>query len=433
MLELARSGPAPLSGAPASSKRSLRVATVIPAFRPGSGGHRTIVRLASELRARGHEVSLWLDDRAGWHARERPAATRARFGELFDARELPLNVGFEQWQGADVVLATGWQTVAAALKLGGVAARAYLVQDHEPDFYPPSAEALWAAQTYQLGLHCIAASAWLAELLRTQYGASATHFDLGVDADVYAPGDGARGEPARGHETRHDEKREGKASEAKAHGHEQPMRETRGHDGRRENLVVFYARESTPRRAVPLGLAALAELARRRPEAEIVLFGEDRAGRRIRAPLRWASAPAAWITNAAGRAIADGELRGWRDLGVLREWELAALYARASVGIVLSLTNPSLIALEMMASGLPCVELASEPILATFGEEGPLQLAAPDPLALCAAVERLLDDAAMRARLGSDGMRLVRQRSWRQAGEQVETGLRRALAQAGGE
>ncbi len=37
------------------------------------------------------------------------------------------------------------------------------------------------------GLHCIAASPWLADLVRTRYGASATSFDLGIDHARYRP------------------------------------------------------------------------------------------------------------------------------------------------------------------------------------------------------------------------------------------------------
>lgn len=342
----------------------MRIATVIPSFRRGSGGHATIVHLMHGLRARGHEVSLWLEDCEGRHANESPTLTKRSFASFFAAAGLPLHTGFDGWTGADIVLATGWQTVARALLLPDADARAYLVQDHEPDFYPTSAEALWAAQTYRLGLHCIAASEWLEQLLRDRYGASASHFDLAADRDLYRPGSSAR----------------------------------------RNDLVAFYARAVTPRRAVPLGLAALAELAARRPDVEIALYGESR-------PLQTPFAH--------------------RDLGVLEDSGLALLYSRATVGMVLSLTNPSLTGLEMMACGLPCVELASDSMRATFGEDGPLELCEPDPFALCAAIERLLDNPAARENASRAGVELMEERTWARAAEQVEQGLR-AAAQAGG-
>ena len=359
LAELAERGPAPLVASQGGQDGPLRIATIVPSFRRGSGGHMTIVNLLRELQGLGHEVSLWLEDCEGRHEAEPPELTRRSFAEFFDADGLaPLHTSSGGWDGADVVMATGWQTVARALLLPGVSGRAYLVQDHEPDFYPASAERLLAEATYGQGLHCIAASEWLAELLRTRYGASASHFDLAVDQEVYRPG----------------EERD-----------------------RREDLVVFYARAVTPRRAVPLGLMALAELARQRPDVEIALFGEDR-------PL---AVPFAH-TN----------------LGVLPAGELAALYRRATVGMVFSLTNPSLIALEMMACGLPCVELASEAMLATFGEGGPLQLGPPDPSRLCGILERLLDDSERRDELTAQGQALVGDRVWSRAAGQFEQALR---------
>lgn len=371
LLELARLGPAPLVGGRAGTVSQLSIATVIPSFRRGSGGHATLVNLLRELRALGHSVSLWLEDCDGRHTVERPAVTKRSFVDFFAADGLVLHTDFGAWVGADVVLATGWQTVARALMLPGVGARAYLVQDHEPDFYGASAEALWAAETYRQGLYCLAASPWLAELLRSRYGASATHFDLAVDHAVYRPaGERQRADPPG------------------------------------EDLVVFYARAVTPRRAVPLGLLALAELSRRRPGVQIALYGEARP---LAAPFEH------------------------RDLGVLGDRGLAQLYSEATVGMVLSLTNPSLIGLEMMACGLPCVELASESMLASFGADGPLELAAPDPLALCGAIEGLLDDADHRRRAARAGLELMAERTWERAAAQVERGLSTAMASAAGE
>ncbi len=367
LLELARLGPAPLvaSATPADPGPDphgpLRIATVIPPFWRASGGHATIISLMRELALRGHAVSLWLEDWGGKHARESSATTRRSFGEFFDAPDFEVHTDFRAWTGADVVLATGWQTVPRALLLTGARARAYLVQDHEPEFYGTSAETLFAQWTYRQGLYCIAASPWLADVLRTRYQASACHFDLGVDHAVYRPS---------------------------------------GRD-RRRNLVVFYARAVTPRRAVPLGLLALAELLRRRPELDIALFGGE-------LPLRTAFRHS--------------------HLGVLGAAGLADLYSRATVGMVLSLTNPSLVGLEMMACGLPCVELATESMLATFGSGGPLELVEPDPLRLASALERIVDDPGIRDRMTREGVALMAPRTWARAAGQVELGLRAALS-----
>ncbi len=358
VLELQQRGAAPLTRTPPAPPAPLEIAAIVPSFRRGSGGHATIVRLLGELARRGHTVTAWLEDVEGRHSAERATVTRRSFSEFFDAEALPLHTDFAAWGGADVVLATGWQTVARAMLLPGCGARAYLVQDHEPEFYGTSAESLWAAETYRHDLHCIAASPWLANLLRERYDASASHFDLAVDPDVYRPGGGPRD----------------------------------------AGLVAFYARAATPRRAVPLGLLALEELSRRRDDVSIVLFGQE-------------DVPTPFPSRNLG--IPDG--RG-----------LAELYSRATAGMVLSLTNPSLVGLEMMACGLPCVELASESMVATFGREGPLLLAEPDPLALCAALERLLDDADLRASASTGGVELMAGRTWERAGDQLELAIRQA-------
>jgi glycosyltransferase involved in cell wall biosynthesis len=345
LLEWRRRGPAPLERRRAGDR--LRVAFVIPWFFEGSGGHSTIANLVRGLEARGHACSLWLEG-------EQAGDAQADFEAWFGPVEAPLRAGFEEWGGADVAVATGWQTVHRTLLLDGVAARAYLVQDHEPEFYGTSAERTWAEETYRLGLHCVCASPWLAGVMRERYGASASHFDLGVRHDVYRP----LGSP------------------------------------RRDDLVVLYARAVTPRRAVPLGLLALEEVR----GAEVALFGE-------------------------GRPIATR----FRQLGVLAPDRLARLYAEATVGVVLSMTNPSLVPTEMLACGLPVVDVASEAMVATFGRDGPIALAAFDPLAVAGEVNRLLADPGERARRAQAGVELVRGRTWAAAAEQVESGLRAAL------
>jgi glycosyltransferase involved in cell wall biosynthesis len=356
LLEYLRSGPAPLSGASAGS--SLRVAVVAPQFRRGSGGHKTIADLVRGLEARGHSLSLWIEDEEGRHEGEDvDGLWHAFFGRV----DAPVRLGFDGWDGADVVLATGWQTVHRALVLPGVAARAYLVQDHEPEFFATSARRTWAEQTYGLGLHPICASPWLAGLLRSRYGLEASSFDLGVAHETYKP--------------------------LPTH--------------RRDDLVLFYARAVTERRAVPLGLLALEELKRRRPDVEVALFGE---ARRIITPFEYL------------------------DLGVMAPDKLAHAYASAAVGMCLSMTNPSLVPTEMMACGLPVVDLDVPSMRDTFGADGPVELAAFDPLALCTAVERLLDDLVLRADRSRAGTELAAGRTWARAAEQVEAGLRAAFA-----
>jgi len=330
--ELERLGPIPLTGEPLP-EGPLALGFVLPEFRRASGGHATIAHLARALAARGHRTTLWLDDplgRSGGAER-----FRAFFGAGLDVRD-----DLAGWSPPDVAIATGWQTVASVLRRPA-RSRAYLVQDLEPEFYPASAERLWAQRSYEHGLPAITAGAWLAQRL----GGRA--FDLGIDHGTYRPLPGVQRRPR----------------------------------------VLFYARAATPRRAVPLGLLALAELRTRRPDLEIATFGDP--------------AP-------------PGAPFGLTHLGILDGPALARAYGEASVGLVLSLTNHSLVAQEMAACGLPVVELRTSSTLLAFSEHGPITLAEATPTALADALER--------PRPAQPGWGA--ERTWARAAQQVEAALR---------
>jgi glycosyltransferase involved in cell wall biosynthesis len=360
--EYTRTGPAPLApgASEALNAASLRIAVVVPWWFEGSGGHTTIVDLLRRLEAIGHDCSLWLHDPAGYHESSSDEELAREVRDWFGPMRGPVRRGFDAWQGADVVVATGWQTVHRVALLRGARARAYLVQDHEPEFHATSAEHRWAEETYRLGFHCITAGRWLRDLMTQNYGASASYFDLGVDHDVYWPRDMLRTDP----------------------------------------IVMFYARTITPRRAVPLGLLALEELARRRPVIEFQLFGDER------------------------KPVTQFE---YSHLGVLSGDALAGAYSGAAAGLVLSMTNYSLVAQEMMACGLPCVELDTPSARAAFGDDPPLELARFDPLAIADALERLVMDPDLADQRRQAGLELVRERTWDAAAGQVEAGLREAL------
>jgi O-antigen biosynthesis protein len=364
VLRVSREGPAPLLDPVAgmADRERLHIAVIIPPFERGSGGHSTIFTLLARLEAMGHTCSVWLHDPETWMGTIPATVLRHRVVTEFAPVRAPVLRGFDRWHGADVVVATGWETVHPALLLESCRARAYLVQDHEPDFFPRSAKQLWAEETYSLGLYAIAASRWLRDLLARRYGTEGSWFRLGVDHHTYRP---------------------------------LPVE-------RRRDTVMFYARPTTPRRAVPLGLLALEELRRRRPDVRILTFGHTKA---LRTSM------------------------GYEALGVAAPAQLARSYSEARVGLCLSLTNYSLIPQEMMACGLPCVDVRGGSSEAEFGSAGPVELAEPDPVALAGAVEKLLDDGELWRRRSEAGLAFVADADWDHAARQVEQGLRDALRQ----
>lgn len=336
----------------------LHAAFVVPYFQPGSGGHMTIGNLVRGLEARGHRCSLWIDDPGRRCAGDAAANLRAWFGPF--AGPVAYGTGGLGVAAPDVVVATGWQTALRVRSLPA-AGRAYLVQDHEPEFFGTSAQRTRAIESYGYGLYPITAGTWLAQLMDRHYGLPATSFDLGINGDRYRP---------------------------------QPQ------ITRRSDVVLAYARWSTPRRAVPVVLAALGELKRRRPATEIELFGQS-------GPI---GVDYAHVSH-----------------GVLADGDLPALYARATAGLVLSMTNYSLVAQEMLACGLPCVELDSPSVVAAFGRDGAVDLAPLDPVAIAAALARLLDDPALCAERAAAGAGLRAERTWEHAAAQVEAGLRASI------
>mgnify|MGYP002682515343 CR=1 FL=1 len=238
---------------------------------------------------------VWIVDPIGGMSHGRPSVIRERIRSEFAPLNAPVHVGFDDWFGADVALATGWQTVFPVLQLDAPRARAYFVQDHEPEFYGGGTEHRWAQETYTKGLHAICASPWLADIVTERYGGTASVFQLGQDPTVYHP---------------------------------RPV-------PRRRDTIVFYGRAVTPRRAVPLGMLALAELYRRRPDTRIVIYGDPQP-------------PAASFP--------------FEHAGVASQEHLALLYSEATVGLCLSMTNYSRVPAAMRSRVSRCIDVMAQPV-----------------------------------------------------------------------
>ncbi|WP_374764424.1 rhamnosyltransferase WsaF family glycosyltransferase [Yunchengibacter salinarum] len=258
----------------------------------------------------------------------------------------------------DAVVATDCWSVWPALSATNVHRRFYFVQDFEPYFHPMGTHYLAAEATYRQDLDCLCASPWLADMVREKYGRWATHFWLAADPDIYYPPE----EPRRNDVPR----------------------------------IAVYARHFTPRRVVEMAMLALETLARRGVAFEVDFFG---------APLDFTVAPFPF-----------------RDHGVADAEALADLFRTADVGMVFSATNYSLVPQEMMACGLPLLELDGANTRAIFPDNA-VTLAAPDPLAITDALAALLADPDRRAAQAQAALDWVRQFSWDQAADIVEDAI----------
>jgi len=318
-----------------------RIWWYVPGFGTSSGGHANILAMVAELERAGVRSTIVLTDvsdpveLAGTRAAmcANYPPTLARVIARHDVATVP----------GDVLVATDWRSVRATSEDRGERRAHYFVQDHEVEFAPTGTWSALAAGTYRAGLRHVTLGRGLSELLTSRYDVPAAWTPIGIDPGIYRPTDPT-------------------PSSAVA-----AVRQSNP-DGL--PVLLVYGRQDTARRAVELSLAGLEIAARRGARFLCVLFGEDVA--------------------------LDGVTFPWTCAGVLPPRELAALYRTADLGIVLSLTNPSLVPQEMLACGLPVLEADTALTRIAFGELEGCRLAAPHPERLADAVVELLAEPARR-------------------------------------
>lgn len=150
--------------------------------------------------------------------------------------------------------------------------------------------------------------------------------------------------------------------------------------------IFFYARPPTARRAFDLGLMVLTKLAERHPDIGICLAGWDLRGYRIPFP-----------------ALAAGLL----SLG-----ELPDLYSQCDAALVLSLTNASLLPLELMACG--CLVVSNRgPNVEWLLDDSVAILADSNIDALVEALEKAVYEPDLRGRLVENALRKVSATDWK--------------------
>lgn len=369
--DLPDTGPASFAGQHAEKPRKtdpkqLDIHWILPDFRPGSGGHMTIFRMVRHLELFGHKTTIWIEDP---HFHQTPHAaweTIVKHFQCVGAKVRFVTDEIYETPG-DVVIATGWNTAWRVNQLKGFAARMYFVQDHEPEFYPTGAASNLARQTYDFDFGCICASPWL-EKLMTDYGRWAQSFYLAYQPEQYriAP----------------------------------PEEEYTG-----ALRIAVYSRAHTDRRCVQLALAALQHLAKTRDDFEVHLFGQD--------DLMFIEAPFTAFNH-----------------GVLNADELAALYNNCDLGICFSGTNYSLVPQEMMACGLPLVELDTASTRAIF-PKSTVTLAGPAPVDIADKIAKLLDAPATRAKQRDAALKWVQGFSWEGSARAVEDAILSYLKHTG--
>ncbi len=257
-------------------------------------------------------------------------ALRGFLARHFFPTDVGLRLGHHSFAPCDVLIATYWETAYTVRdNLRGARRGAYFVQDFEPLFHNSVAGYERAEATYTFGLAHITVGPWLAHKLTQDYAADAAYMDMPLNRERY----------------RHIPN---------------PERDTK--------RVVFLAQPEKTRRRYALGIEALARVREQLPDVEIVLFGSAAIDR--------AAVPFPHVNRGL---IVDLD-------------ELVDLYHSADVGVVFSMSNPSRMPLEMMACGLPVVELATRINRVHYGTDAITTLAEPSAAAVADAVVRLLSN-----------------------------------------
>lgn len=161
--------------------------------------------------------------------------------------------------------------------------------------------------------------------------------------------------------------------------------------------VAFYARPGTPRRGYELGMLALQIFAAKRPDIEIHLYGEA-------------------VDALPFKGISHG---------LATPQQLNDLYNRCFAGLSLSLTNVSLVPLEMLAAG--CIPVLNDAYHNRIVIDDPrVHYAAATPQALSRSLEDIvaMPDFDAYSQEAAESQRGV---SWDSAGEVVDRTIRKAL------
>jgi O-antigen biosynthesis protein len=204
-------------------------------FLGSSGGHINAFRFLKFLEASGYECRVvftngkWMGSSAQVLSELRKAFGPLKAEVFLDANDAPPSFAS---------VATGFCTSFVVANFSKSQLKFYFVQDYEPWFCPAGSEAIFAEQSYRLGLIGLTAGDWLAKKLTSEFRMETHPFGFSFDRTNYHSLDRV------------------------------PNRTKR---------VLFYARPETARRGFELGILALSRLHKIRPDVEIVLAGSELA------------------------------------------------------------------------------------------------------------------------------------------------------------
>lgn len=154
---------------------------------------------------------------------------------------------------------------------------------------------------------------------------------------------------------------------------------------KKKKQICFYARPVTERRAFEIGVMALMLFHRKHPDYEIVMFGWDVSDYDIPFP--------------------------YKNMGVVNHEQLAKIYQESVACLVLSLTNASLLPLELLASGCIPVMNDGDNNRLVVGENEYITYTLNSPIELAKGLESVLAQEDVQD-FCSQAAESVHERSW---------------------
>jgi glycosyltransferase involved in cell wall biosynthesis len=325
------------------ASKSLRISWVIPQPFEASGGHRNIFRAVKYLSEFGHSCSIHvLPDNLRFSDGEE--IRQFITDEFFDVKADQVWHGVNNIADCDVLICTYW-TTAYVVKENAEKAplHVYFLQDYEPMFFPMGTDYVRACETYRFGFYPVTSGPWPLRMLEKEWGITdGAFFRFPIDRGIYYP-----------------------ASE--------PLLNKR-------KRIAYFARPDMPRRCYPLGVSALQLVKQERPEVEVVFYGDKSE--------KFQNIPFEFTNIGMTPQISD----------------LGDLYRSADVGVCFSTTNPSLVPFEMMACGLPVVDLDVNGNEVSYGGRENCMLAAASPRDIADRINAVLDDQERAADLRCRGI-----------------------------
>lgn len=345
---------------------SLNIHWVVPDFGPGGGGHMSIFRMIRLLEIFGHRQTVWIQNPSVNNTPQEAWENIRNWYQPINrviVRMLPDEV---EGISGDLVIATDMWTAFPASQMTMMKERFYLIQDYESLFHTHGTFTYVAEMTYRMGFKAVCAGKWLKSICENKFGMWTRSWDLAYDTLPYFLG------------------------------------KNTSHSETAAPRIAFYARATTPRRAVELGIEALNILHERGLVFHVDMFGQNELG-----------------TNSRCSHF---------NHGLLTPSQLGDLYRQCDVGMVFSATNYSLIPMEMMACGLPVVELDVDSTRAVFPDDA-VAFAPPTPHKIADTLQKLLESSEVRQKYREAGLRYIAPLSWEKSARSLEAALIEGLSE----